>query len=63
MMHNNLLSYYERIFAFRQYHNWSISELENLMPWEMEVMMTLLTNYLEKLGQDKKAAMNAAKSL
>jgi len=56
MMHNNLINYYERIFAFKQYHGWSISELEDLLPWELDVMITLLSNYIEKVEQDRKQA-------
>ena len=47
MMHNNLIAYYERVFAFKQYHGWSLSEIETLMPWELDVMTTFLNNYLE----------------
>ena len=56
MMHNNLMAYYERIFAFRQYHSWSLEDVEGLMPWELDVMMSLLSNYIEKLELDRKQA-------
>ena len=58
-MHNNLIAYYERVFAFKQYHNWSLSEIEDLMPWELDVMTTFLNNYLELQDlQRKQAAAN-----
>jgi len=64
MMHNSLISYYERIFAFRQYHSWSLVDVENMMPWELDVMMTLLANYIEKLELDRKQAeVNRGQSL
>lgn len=50
------MNYYERIFAFRQYHNWSLEDVENLMPWELDVMISLLSNYMEKLEMDRKQA-------
>ena len=56
MMHNNLINYYERIFAFKQYHKWSISEIENLIPWKLDVMIGLLSNYIEKVEMDRKQA-------
>ena len=31
-----------------QYHNWSLTELENMMPWEREVYVGLLIEYLEE---------------
>ena len=59
MMHNNLMAYYERIFAFKQYHGWSLFEIEELLPWELDVMMGLLSGYLEKKELDmKQAALN-----
>ena len=50
------MSYYERIFAFRQYHQWSLVDIENLLPWELDVMMSLLSGYIEKVEMDRKAA-------
>lgn len=59
MLHNNLLSYYERIFALKQYHNWSIQEIEDMLPWEFEVMLQLLANYLEQQEMLRKQQQNA----
>ena len=59
MMHTSLVQHYERIFAFKQYHGWSITEIENLIPWELEVMTTLLSNYLETLEMHRQQAQNA----
>ena len=53
-MHNNLISYYERIFAFRQYHQWTVTEIEDLLPWELDVMTSLLSNYLETMELHRK---------
>lgn len=64
LMHNSLMNYYERIFAFKQYHGWSLSEIENLMPWELDVMTSLLSNYMEAKEQRRKqqiASRNANK--
>ncbi len=54
MMHNNLVNYYERIFAFKQYHGWSVIELEDLIPWELDVMSSLLSGYLENKEMKRK---------
>ena len=56
MMHTNLVNHYERVFAFQQYHKWSISEIEDMIPWEFEVMTSLLENYIQKVELDKKQA-------
>ena len=31
-----------------QHHNFSLTELENMMPWEREIYIGLLMDYLEK---------------
>ena len=37
-----------------QYHNWSLTELENMMPWEREIYITLLQNHVKE--ENEKAA-------
>ena len=60
MMHTNLVNFYERIFAFVQYHNWSMEDINELMPWEFDVMCTFLSNYLETMEMQRKQAQNEA---
>jgi len=31
-----------------QYHKYSLTELENMMPWEREVYVTLLKQYIDE---------------
>jgi hypothetical protein len=38
----------------KQHHNWSVQEIENMMPWEREVYVTLLKNYIEEENQKMK---------
>ena len=59
MLHNSLMNYYERIFAFRQYHNWTITEIEDLLPWELEVMTSLVSGYMETLELQRQQRQNA----
>jgi len=62
MLHASLLSYYEKLFAFKHYHNWNVAEIEDLLPWEFDVMTSLLKNYLDTVELHKKqAAVNANK--
>jgi len=39
-----------------QYHNWSLTELDNMMPWEREVYIGLLIEHLEE--EKKEQAKN-----
>ena len=56
MKHTDLVGFYERLFAFRQYHGWDLESIYDHMPWEFDVMTSLLSNYLEKLELDRKQA-------
>ena len=59
MLHNNLIAHYEKIFALKQYHGWSITEINELLPWELDVMTSFLNNYLELQEMQRKQAQNA----
>tara|TARA_B100000900_G_C19995983_1_gene479798 strand:+ start:312 stop:488 length:177 start_codon:yes stop_codon:yes gene_type:complete len=48
MAHTNLESYYRTNFALIQHHKYSLMDIENMMPWEREVYVTLLTQYIEE---------------
>ena len=37
-----------------QYHNWNLTELDNMMPWEREIYVTLLQNHVKE--ENEKAA-------
>jgi hypothetical protein len=47
MVHTGLLPFYEKMFALNHHHNWSIYDIENLIPWELDVHTTLLANYID----------------
>lgn len=34
-----------------QFHKYSLSELENMMPWEREIYIMLLVNHLKEENQ------------
>jgi len=38
-------------FALMQYHKYSLSELENMIPFEREVYVAMLVQYLEEEKQ------------
>jgi len=48
MAHENLENYYKTNFALMQHHKYSLTELENMIPWEKEVYLTLLQQYIEE---------------
>tara|TARA_B100001250_G_scaffold38023_1_gene30342 strand:- start:365 stop:544 length:180 start_codon:yes stop_codon:yes gene_type:complete len=48
MAHTDLESYYKVNFALMQHHKYSLTELENMIPWEREVYVSLLQQYIEE---------------
>lgn len=46
--YDNLKNYYETNFALMQHHKYSLTELENMIPWERNVYVGLLVNYLKE---------------
>jgi len=48
MAHTDLASYYQINFSLIQHHNYSLTELENMIPREKDVYVTLLQQYIEE---------------
>ena len=48
MAHNNLENYFRLNFAMMQYHKYSLTEIENMMPWERDIYVGLLQSHLEE---------------
>ena len=56
MAHEDLESYFKTNFALMQHHKYSLTELENMIPWEREVYLNLLQQYIEE--ENLKAQQN-----
>ena len=48
MAHNNLENYLRLNFAMMQYHKYSLTEIENMIPWERDIYVGLLQAHLEE---------------
>ena len=53
-MHDSLENYYKTNFALMQHHKYSLTELENMIPWERDVYVALLKQHLEEEEQKQK---------
>ena len=53
LSHNSLGNYYSTIFSLAQHHKYSISEIESLMPFERDIYVNMLIEYLKKLEEEK----------
>ena len=48
MSHIDLESYFKLNFALMQHHKYSLTEIENMMPWERDIYLGLLNQYIEE---------------
>jgi len=44
----SLENYLKLNFSLMQYHKYSLTEIENMMPWERDIYVILLKNHLEE---------------
>ena len=50
----NLENFYHMNFNLMTHWNWSLTEIENMLPWEREIYINLLINHLEDEKQRQK---------
>ena len=48
MSHISLESYFKLNFALMQHHKYSLTEIENMMPWERDIYVALLNKHIEE---------------
>ena len=41
-------------FGLMQHHKYSLTEIENLIPWEREIYLTLLHQFIEEENEKQK---------
>jgi len=55
---DSLVNHYKTNFALIQHHKYSLSELESMIPWEREIYITMLANYLKEENERLKQKRN-----
>lgn len=48
LSHNSLANMYYTNFALMQHHKYSLTELEQMMPFERDIYLQMLSSFLEK---------------
>lgn len=54
LSHDNLANYYQTNFALMQHHKYSLSELDSMMPWEREIYVSLLMEFIKEENERAK---------
>jgi hypothetical protein len=55
LSHESLENYFRLNFSLMQHHKYSLTELENMLPWEREIYVALLMNYINEENEKLKA--------
>lgn len=58
MSYMDLENYFRLNFALVQYHKWSLSEIESMMPWERDIYVELLKQHLEEEKMKQQAGQS-----
>ena len=59
MSHMNLEAYFKINFALMQHHKYSLTEVENMMPWERDIYVELLKQHIEEQKLEQQKQQNA----
>lgn len=51
LCHTTLGDYYKVIFALAQHHKYSITEIENLIPYERDLYFRMVVDFIEKQNE------------
>lgn len=62
MSSENLVNYYKTNFALMQHHKYSLTEIEDMIPFEREIYITLLTQFIKEENERIRAEQAEAKS-
>jgi len=57
--HDNLKNYYKTNFSLMHHHKYSLTELENMIPWERDIYVTMLIQYIEDENEKIKQKKNS----
>jgi hypothetical protein len=57
-MHDSLMNHYKTNFALMQHHKYSLTELNDMIPWERDVYVNLLIGHLKEEEERIKRQQN-----
>ena len=50
-LYNTVENYFRLNFALKKYHKFSLTEIEDMIPWERDVYVTLIREWIEEEKQ------------
>ena len=61
LSHDSLENHFKTNFALMQHHKYSLSELEAMVPWEREIYINLLLDFLKEEKERREEQMRRRK--
>ena len=58
LSHDSVENYYKTNFGLMQHHKYSLTELENMIPFEREIYVGMLLNYIKEEKEKEQARKN-----
>lgn len=55
MSHDGLMNFYQTNFQLMQHHNYSLKDIEEMLPYEREIYIGLLKNFLKEQEEQQAA--------
>lgn len=62
MGHDKLANHYKSNFGLMQHHHWSLTEMENMLPWERYIYLDMLQAFLSEQEKEAKQREQELKS-
>lgn len=53
------MNYYKTNFSLMQFHKYSLSELESMLPWERDIYIVMLVQHIEEENRKQKEIESA----
>jgi hypothetical protein len=52
--HDRLINHYKTNFALMQHHKYSLSDIENMVPWERYLYVDLLKEHIKSTEEERR---------
>ena len=62
LSHNTLANYFQLNFSLVKHSGFSLTEIENMVPWEREIYVTLLKQHIDQERQAQREQQQRMKS-
>ncbi len=56
MGHNKLSNYYGTLFSLTHHHGYTITDIENLYPYERDIIMEMVLGHLSQVEEQRRRA-------